>query len=136
MTAAMPSAWNCWTARCGRLEQSHTCCIRQVLKKRGSRLRRAGTWRSSRKGNTEIRVDIAELPERLPREVELALFRVLQEGLANIHRHAKSRSAEVEFRLEGAQLALEIRDHGVGIAPEMLEQFRSAAVFGVGLAGI
>ena len=90
----------------------------------------------AKRSSTEIRVDIADLPGRLPREVELALFRVLQEGLANVHRHSKSRSAEVEFRLEGAQFALEIRDHGVGIAPQLLEQFRSAAVFGVGLAGI
>jgi len=90
----------------------------------------------AKRSGTEIKVDIVDPPERLPREVELALFRVLQEGLANIHRHAKSRSAEVNFRVEGTQLALEIRDHGVGIAPEMLEQFRSAAVFGVGLAGI
>lgn len=90
----------------------------------------------AKRSSTEIRVDIADLPERLPREVELALFRVLQEGLANVNRHSRSQSAEVEFRLEGAQLALEIRDHGVGIAPELLEQFRSAAVFGVGLAGI
>src|SRR5206468_1975496 len=77
----------------------------------------------AKRSSTEIRVDIADLPERLPREVELALFRVLQEGLANVHRHSKSRSAEVEFRLEGAQFALEIRDHGVGIAPQLLEQF-------------
>jgi signal transduction histidine kinase len=90
----------------------------------------------AKRSGTEIKVDIADLPERLPREVELTLFRVLQEGLANIHRHSKSSSAEVEFAAEGTQLRLELRDHGVGIRPEMLEQFRAAAVFGVGLAGI
>jgi signal transduction histidine kinase len=83
-----------------------------------------------------IKVEIMDLAERLPREVELALFRVLQEGLANIHRHSRSRSAEVSFQAEGPRLALAITDQGVGINPEMLEQFRSAGVFGVGLAGI
>lgn len=90
----------------------------------------------AKRSATQIKVDIADLPQRLPREVELALFRVLQEGLANLHRHSKSRSGEVNFRTEGVQLVLEIRDFGVGIPPEMLERFRSAGVFGVGLAGI
>jgi signal transduction histidine kinase len=89
-----------------------------------------------KRSGISIQVDIADLSERLPREVELALFRVLQEGLANIHRHSKSTSAEVNFRNEGLRLTLAIRDHGVGITREMLEQFRSAGVFGVGLAGI
>lgn len=90
----------------------------------------------AKRSGISIKVEIMDLAERLPREVELALFRVLQEGLANIHRHSRSRSAEVSFQAEGPRLALAITDQGVGISPEMLEQFRSAGVFGVGLAGI
>jgi signal transduction histidine kinase len=89
-----------------------------------------------KRSGISIKVEIADLSERLPREVELALFRVLQEGLTNIHRHSKSPSAEVDFQSKGPRLTLAIRDHGVGMSPEMLEQFRSAGVFGVGLAGI
>jgi signal transduction histidine kinase len=90
----------------------------------------------AKRSGTVTKVEITDLPERLPRDVELTLFRVLQEGLANIHRHSKSRSAEVTFRAEGPRLTLAIRDHGVGMTRDMLERFRSAGVFGVGLAGI
>jgi signal transduction histidine kinase len=90
----------------------------------------------AKRSSIAIKVEISDLPERLPREVELALFRVLQEGLANIHRHSKSRSAEVSFQTESTKLTLVIRDHGVGMSREMLDQFRSAGVVGVGLAGI
>lgn len=90
----------------------------------------------AKRSGISINVEIADLSERLSREVELALFRVLQEGLANIHRHSKSRSAEVSFQSEGPRLTLAIQDHGVGMTREMLEQFRSAGIFGVGLAGI
>jgi signal transduction histidine kinase len=90
----------------------------------------------AKRSGIAIKVEIAHLPERLSREVELALFRVLQEGLANIHRHSKSRSAEVTFQPEGPRLRLAIQDHGVGMTREMLEQFRSIGIVGVGLAGI
>jgi signal transduction histidine kinase len=53
-----------------------------------------------------------------------------------MHRHSKSHAAEVIFKPDGNELALSIRDFGIGIAPEMLEKFRAAGLFGVGLAGI
>jgi len=59
---------------------------------------------------------------RLPREMELALFRVLQEGLTNVHRHSGSRVAHVRLAADGAMAILEIRDTGRGIAPFALER--------------
>jgi two-component system NarL family sensor kinase len=45
----------------------------------------------------EVRVHVGEIVDRLPREIELALFRVLQEALTNVHRHANARSVDVEI---------------------------------------
>jgi signal transduction histidine kinase len=82
----------------------------------------------------------SEIPEdmaRLPHSVELALFRVLQECLTNIHRHSGSTRAEVSVETTPREITLRIRDYGKGISPELLERFRaSGSHVGVGLAGI
>jgi signal transduction histidine kinase len=86
-----------------------------------------------------IQVD-AQIPEdfpRLARPVELALFRVLQECLTNIHRHSKSGRAEVILRRSPREAYLQVRDFGNGIAPEVLRQYRENGTnVGVGLAGM
>jgi signal transduction histidine kinase len=84
----------------------------------------------------QLQIEIEDLTMRLPREVELALFRVLQEALANMHRHSNSRSADVSFQADAEQLILTISDHGVGMPKEVLDQFRSSGTAGVGLAGM
>jgi signal transduction histidine kinase len=74
---------------------------------------------------------------RLPRSVELALFRVLQESLTNIHKHSKSPSAEVLLRAEKDSVILRVRDFGTGMLGETLENFRNLGTrVGVGLAGM
>lgn len=85
-----------------------------------------------------VQVDL-RLPQihRLPDNVEITLFRVLQETLNNIHRHSGSNKAEVSLELQGSNVILEVRDFGQGIQPERLERFRlSGTGVGVGLAGI
>jgi signal transduction histidine kinase len=81
-----------------------------------------------------------EIPEdfpRLPRPVELALFRVLQECLTNIHRHSKSSRADVIVRCSPTEAYLRVRDYGTGIAPDVLRQYRDNGTnVGVGLAGM
>ncbi len=81
-----------------------------------------------------------EVPEDFPRlahPVELALFRVLQECLTNIHRHAKSSHAVVALNCTPTQVVLRVRDYGGGMAPEVLQRFLSNGThLGVGLAGM
>lgn len=82
------------------------------------------------------------LPEklgRMPTCVETALFRIMQEALTNVHRHAASRKVEITLDLhkERAFVSLTIRDFGKGIPKETLEGFKkSGSNVGVGLAGI
>ena len=70
---------------------------------------------------------------RLPRDIELTLFRVVQECLTNIHRHSGSPTASIRVLTEGATIRVEIRDGGKGMAPE--KAFDSCQA-GVGLRGM
>jgi signal transduction histidine kinase len=75
--------------------------------------------------------------DRMPEVVELALFRVLQEGLTNAHRHSASPSVEVKFERLPNCAVLEVRDFGCGLPPAVLDRFqRTGTGSGVGLAGI
>jgi PAS domain S-box-containing protein len=76
--------------------------------------------------------------DRLPRESELALFRVLQEGLTNLHRHSGSPVAHIRLSRKNGTTALEIRDEGKGIPPSVLSGGVSGHLppTGVGLRGM
>ncbi len=60
---------------------------------------------------------------RLPGETEISLFRVVQECLTNIHKHAHSRTATVRMQIANEKLTLEIIDQGKGSAHEFTEGF-------------
>jgi PAS domain S-box-containing protein len=59
---------------------------------------------------------------RLPRDFELALFRVLQESLTNVHRHSGSQTAQVRLSMKDGSVVLEVEDAGKGVSPNLLEQ--------------
>jgi len=84
---------------------------------------------------TGIRVNLhlARSLGRLPAEVEIALFRVLQEAMSNIHRHARTRTAEIRLIRRGSAVILRIRDHGRGIPAARLRRLQQAANGGLGL---
>jgi signal transduction histidine kinase len=63
---------------------------------------------------TRLDADPHELPEHLPQDVALCLFRIAQEGLRNIARHAKATAAEVSLRRQDGGLQLSVRDNGAG----------------------
>jgi signal transduction histidine kinase len=68
-----------------------------------------------------IDLNIAEDFGRLPPEMEMGVFRIVQECLTNIHRHSGSKTATVRlFRTAGA-VALEIQDEGKGIPAKKLK---------------
>jgi PAS domain S-box-containing protein len=72
---------------------------------------------------------------RLPAEMELAIFRVVQECLTNIHRHANSKTAFIRIARENRNVCIEVRDEGKGISTERLTEIQSRGS-GVGIAGI
>jgi signal transduction histidine kinase len=58
--------------------------------------------------------------DRLPQELETALFRVVQECLTNIHRHSGSSSAKIQLTRTTLGVDAEISDKGRGIAPDRM----------------
>ena len=75
--------------------------------------------------------------QRLPGSVEIALFRVLQEALTNVHRHARASVVHVDIERNRQYVALTVRDDGSGIPARRLRQMRGTAVgSGVGLASM
>jgi signal transduction histidine kinase len=91
----------------------------------------------AKRSGINIKADIANSCGRLPKKVEIALFRVLQESLTNVHRHSGASEANIRFQHEAEAVTLEIRDFGKGIPEERLRLLHGlSAETGVGLAGM
>jgi two-component system, NarL family, sensor kinase len=91
----------------------------------------------AKRSGVNLSMEIATHHERMPRSMEVALFRVLQESLTNVHRHSKAAHVTVCFRHQFEKVILEIRDDGCGIEGERLVRLReTSAETGVGLAGM
>ena len=86
-----------------------------------------------------IRVDYELENEigRLPHDIEVALFRIFQESLTNVHRHSGSPTAQVRLWLEKGKVILEVQDQGKGAPAGVLESSSdSLGTLGVGLRGM
>jgi len=91
----------------------------------------------AKRSRITVRSDLATVRERLPMNIEIALFRVLQETLTNVHRHSGASEVSVSFHRHRETAILEIHDFGRGIAAERLVRLRETnAESGVGLAGM
>ncbi len=91
----------------------------------------------SQRSGIQVSLVLPEKLKRLPGSVELALFRVLQESLTNIHRHSHSASAEISLSLRADEIRLWVRDKGKGLAPDVLEGIQTNSSYvGVGLVGL
>jgi PAS domain S-box-containing protein len=87
---------------------------------------------------SKINVNL-ELPDdfgRLPRNLEITLFRVVQECLTNIHRHSGSGTAAIRIARSENEVRLEVRDAGKGIPAETQTNVASGKLSGVGLRGM
>jgi signal transduction histidine kinase len=73
---------------------------------------------------------------RVSPDLETAIFRVIQESLTNIHRHAESATATIRLAQCGDRATLQIEDAGKGISPEKLSAITSSGASGVGLRGM
>jgi PAS domain S-box-containing protein len=83
----------------------------------------------------EVRFEISEQFGRLPSELELAIFRLVQESLTNIHRHSGSKTASIRIDRESNQITLDIRDQGKGMSSERMAEIQSGRS-GVGISGM
>src|SRR5277367_704109 len=91
---------------------------------------------SSRSG-IEAKLNMPRVIPRFLNEIETALFRILQEGLTNVHRHSQSKRVDVDISHDQHTVSLVIRDYGLGIPVERIRAFRDrGSGMGVGLGGM
>jgi PAS domain S-box-containing protein len=91
----------------------------------------------SRRSGIAVDLDLPKALERFPQAVETTLFRIVQEALINIHRHADSPTARIRLRTAGDGLTLEIEDRGRGMSPDFVARLVDGdSAFGIGVAGM
>lgn len=90
----------------------------------------------SERSQIEVTLEIPEDFGRLPREMETALFRTVQESLTNIHRHSGSTVATIRLARTLDEIRLNVEDRGAGIPSETLNEVASDATVGVGIRGM
>jgi signal transduction histidine kinase len=91
----------------------------------------------SRRGGREVKCNIPDGLPRLRKNTELALFRVMQESLTNVHRHSGCSRVEVTIDFDDENVTLRVKDNGIGIPGDRLKAFRnSGGEVGIGLAGM
>ncbi|HXF69835.1 MAG TPA: ATP-binding protein [Thermoflexus sp.] len=81
-----------------------------------------------------VRLEIHGRIARLSREAELALYRVSQEALTNIARHARATHAELTLNCTGEYLELIVADDGIGFDPEAVRKSRPRSLGLIGMA--
>jgi PAS domain S-box-containing protein len=89
----------------------------------------------SERGGFEIGLSISPSFGRLPADMELTLFRIVQECLTNVHRHSGSKTARISLSRNPQVISLQIEDDGVGIEPETLAGLRKQGT-GLGITGM
>jgi two-component system, NarL family, sensor kinase len=85
-----------------------------------------------------IKISLIVTPQIFPRlstDIEATIFRVVQESLTNIYRHANSESARVEIDKQSEWVLIRVRDYGKGVSPETARAYHSSRL-GVGITGM
>ena len=75
-------------------------------------------------------MDVDHAPEP-PEPLAMAVFRIFQEMLSNVGRHARARRLAVHIRHQGGQLRLVVEDDGVGAPPQAFEAADAYGVMGM-----
>ncbi len=87
------------------------------------------------RSSLEIDLQVPDNFGRLPSEMELLIFRLVQECLTNIHRHSGSKTALIRIEREESSVHVEVEDKGTGMSPERLTEIQSQGT-GVGIRGM
>lgn len=77
------------------------------------------------------RFNVTGQERRLPPDIEEALYWIIQEGLTNVHRHARAKTVEINLDMQGDRARLRIRDDGVGFDPRTYHQAGGRRKLGV-----
>jgi signal transduction histidine kinase len=86
-----------------------------------------------------IQVSLSVSPPIFPRllkDIETAIFRVIQESLTNAYRHAETNSIRVEIEKQLECVVVRVRDYGKGLHQEMINGTALPSMVGVGISGM
>ncbi len=90
----------------------------------------------AKRSNVEISLTFTpQTFPRLPRDIETTIFRIIQESLTNVCRHANSDSARVEIEKQSEFVSVRVRDYGKGLSKEIAGRNASSGL-GVGVTGM
>jgi PAS domain S-box-containing protein len=87
---------------------------------------------------SKIQIALVTKPQtfpRLPQDIETTIFRIVQESLTNVYRHAHSDSARVEIEKQAERVLVRIRDYGKGLPSDLSGKLPSSRL-GVGINGM
>jgi PAS domain S-box-containing protein len=88
----------------------------------------------SQRSGVQVTLEVPQDLQRLPEEIEMALFRIVQEGLTNTHRHSGSSTATIRLTVDENHVRLAVQDAGKGLPePRMVDD---DAALGVGITGM
>jgi signal transduction histidine kinase len=77
------------------------------------------------------KVDLPEEPFVMDQERSTAVFRIFQEAMTNVARHARATRVEIQLRLDAGHLLLSVLDNGLGISPTALRSPKALGLLGV-----
>jgi signal transduction histidine kinase len=90
----------------------------------------------NRRNELEVELEISPHLPRLTEDAEVALFRIVQTSLTNVHLHSGTRNVKIKVDHTAEALTLTVTDHGSGIPAGVLDRFLKGEATGVGIAGI
>jgi PAS domain S-box-containing protein len=90
----------------------------------------------SKRSGIDVGLVVTREFDRLPREVEADLFRIVQESLSNVHRHSGSNTASVRLEKQATQVVVQIRDDGHGMQRDKTRLEADESTLGVGIPGM
>jgi len=100
----------------------------------------AASWYTdefAKRSGIKVNLALPEGVDRLPELAEIALFRILQESLTNVHRHSGSSSVEIGLTVTENRALLSVRDFGRGMPAPLRQGFElNGGHVGVGLSGM
>ena len=89
------------------------------------------------RSQVQVKLELPPQLDRLPTDVELTIFRIVQEALTNIRRHSGSQTADITLLANASEVRLSIRDYGKGISREVVDTENGfGKKVGVGLCGM
>jgi signal transduction histidine kinase len=88
----------------------------------------------TKRSGLQTSLDVPEDFPRLGAELETTIFRIVQEALTNVYRHAEAQNASISMTMKDDRLVVTVRDDGKGV-PESIADFEADKI-GIGIAGM